>query len=188
MSSWSRPWSLFVLQRWCELHIRLALHAKGRRTRQLEPSRVGRKGSGHRDRRGPQRGEESAALSGSSCAMWAKSMSSIRSTDATPRDRSILWREGGAVSLSGWMAEEAAVGDGYIFRWPHDWVFLLDADEVLTPELTEEIRRAIQMQDDQRLLHRAADVLSWPGVCATAMPVSGSSRFFRRGKGHFECR
>ena len=48
----------------------------------------------------------------------------------------------------------------------HDWVLLLDADEVLTPELTAEIRRAIQSTEMQRLPRCAQDVLPGSGVAA----------------------
>jgi glycosyltransferase involved in cell wall biosynthesis len=69
----------------------------------------------------------------------------------------------------------------------HEWVFLIDADEALTPELTAEIRRAIhdpsvdgyyislQMYFLGRLL-RHCDARFW------------KLSLFRRGKGAFECR
>ena len=69
----------------------------------------------------------------------------------------------------------------------HDWILLLDADEVLTPELTEEIRRAIQSPDTNGYyialrIHFLGRVLR-----------HGDARFwklslFRRGKGKYECR
>jgi glycosyltransferase involved in cell wall biosynthesis len=69
----------------------------------------------------------------------------------------------------------------------HDWVLLLDADEVLTPELTSEIRRAIQSTEINgyyislrmyflgRVL-RHGDASFW------------KMSLFRRGKGKYECR
>lgn len=69
----------------------------------------------------------------------------------------------------------------------HDWILLLDADEVLTPELTAEIQRAIQN----------------PGINGYYIALRmyflgrvlrhGDARFwklclFRRGKGKYECR
>jgi len=69
----------------------------------------------------------------------------------------------------------------------HDWVLLLDADEVLTPELTAEIRRAIQSTEINgyyislrmyflgRVL-RHSDASFW------------KLSLFRRGKGKYECR
>jgi len=69
----------------------------------------------------------------------------------------------------------------------HDWVLLLDADEVLTPELTTEIRRAIQSTEINgyyislrmyflgRVL-RHSDASFW------------KLSLFRRGKGKYECR
>ncbi|HYM79341.1 MAG TPA: glycosyltransferase family 2 protein [Candidatus Dormibacteraeota bacterium] len=68
-----------------------------------------------------------------------------------------------------------------------DWVFLIDADEVLTPELTEEIRRSVtreelngcyvslQMYFLGRVL-RHGDANFW------------KLALFRRGKGRYECR
>jgi len=69
----------------------------------------------------------------------------------------------------------------------HDWVLLLDADEVLTPDLTAEIRRAIQSTEINgyyislrmyflgRVL-RHSDASFW------------KLSLFRRGKGKYECR
>ena len=69
----------------------------------------------------------------------------------------------------------------------HDWILLLDADEVLTPELTAEIRRAIQSNEVNgyyialrmnflgRVL-RHGDASFW------------KLSLFRRGKGRYECR
>lgn len=69
----------------------------------------------------------------------------------------------------------------------HDWILLLDADEVLTPELVAEIREAIKDQSmngyriclqmyflGRRLRH--CDANFW------------KLSLFRRGKGRFECR
>jgi glycosyltransferase involved in cell wall biosynthesis len=69
----------------------------------------------------------------------------------------------------------------------HAWILLLDADEVLTPELTDEIRAAIQNPaiDGYFLLLRTwflgralrhGDVSLW------------KLSLFRRGKGRYECR
>jgi glycosyltransferase involved in cell wall biosynthesis len=69
----------------------------------------------------------------------------------------------------------------------HDWILLLDADEVLTPELTAEIQRAIQNPGINGYyialrIHFLGRVLR-----------HGDARFwklslFRRGKGRYECR
>jgi glycosyltransferase involved in cell wall biosynthesis len=69
----------------------------------------------------------------------------------------------------------------------YDWVFLVDADEALTPELAEEIKRAIQ---DPRLdgyyialqMFFLGRVLRYGGAGFYKLSL------FRRGKGHFECR
>src|ERR1700693_2930255 len=69
----------------------------------------------------------------------------------------------------------------------YDWILLLDADEVLTPELGEEIRAAIQNPaiDGYSILLRTwflgralrhGDVSLW------------KLSLFRRGKGRYECR
>lgn len=69
----------------------------------------------------------------------------------------------------------------------YDWIFLVDADEALTPELAEEIREAIQDPNydgyyvalrmfflDRELRHSGANFYKLS--------------LFRRGKGRFECR
>src|SRR6202167_318193 len=69
----------------------------------------------------------------------------------------------------------------------YDWILLLDADEVLTPELAEEVRSAIQnpavngyfIQLRTRFLGRVlrhGDVGLW------------KLSLFRRGRGRYECR
>ena len=105
-----------------------------------------------------------------------------QSTDATVGDCAILWREGRSVSLSGWMAQETSVGDGHSAARRYDWIFLVDADEALTPELAEEIRRAIRESERQRLLHFACACIFWVACCATAVRASGSSPCSAEGK------
>lgn len=69
----------------------------------------------------------------------------------------------------------------------HDWIFLVDADEAMTPELSAEIGDAIQRPDidgyyvalrmfflGRELRHGGANFYKLS--------------LFRRGKGHFECR
>ncbi len=69
----------------------------------------------------------------------------------------------------------------------YDWIFLVDADEALTPELADEIKGAIQDPDrdgyyialrmfflDRELRHSGANFYKLS--------------LFRRGKGRFECR
>src|SRR5437899_4524039 len=69
----------------------------------------------------------------------------------------------------------------------YDWIFLVDADEALTPELAEEIKRAIR---DPRLdgYYIALQMF----FLGRALDHSGASFYklslFRRGKGRFECR
>jgi hypothetical protein len=69
----------------------------------------------------------------------------------------------------------------------HDWILLLDADEVLTPELAEEVRRAIQNPaiDGYFILLRTwflGRVLRHGDVSLWKLSL------FRRGKGRYECR
>jgi glycosyltransferase involved in cell wall biosynthesis len=69
----------------------------------------------------------------------------------------------------------------------NDWILLLDADEAVSPELTEEIRQAIL---DPRFdgYHIALQMF----FLGRALLHSGASfdklSLFRRGKGRFECR
>src|ERR1700693_6019932 len=69
----------------------------------------------------------------------------------------------------------------------YDWILLLDADEVLTPELGEEIRAAIQNPaiDGYSILLRTwflGRVLRFGDVALWKLSL------FRRGKGRYECR
>ena len=77
----------------------------------------------------------------------------------------------------------------------YDWILLLDADEVLTPESAEEIRQAVRDPRFQRLLFRFADV--FPGTSAsprrcqllhqpsTSSPRQGPLRVPLQGSGCF---
>jgi glycosyltransferase involved in cell wall biosynthesis len=69
----------------------------------------------------------------------------------------------------------------------HEWVFLADADEALTPELSEEMRQAIQ---DPRF---DGYYVGLQMFFLGRVLRHGGARFyklslFRRGKGRFECR
>jgi glycosyltransferase involved in cell wall biosynthesis len=69
----------------------------------------------------------------------------------------------------------------------YDWIFLLDADEVLTPELGEEIRQAIQDRtyDGYYIalrMHFLGRMLRHSGASFYKLSL------FRHGRGHFECR
>src|SRR6202140_3100790 len=69
----------------------------------------------------------------------------------------------------------------------HDWILLLDADEVLRPELAEEIRAAIQNPaiDGYSILLRTwflGRVLRYGDVALWKLSL------FRRGKARYECR
>jgi len=69
----------------------------------------------------------------------------------------------------------------------YDWILLVDADEALTPQITEEIRRAIQ---DPRIdgYHIALRMY----FLGRELQYSGATFYklslFRRGKGRYECR
>jgi glycosyltransferase involved in cell wall biosynthesis len=85
----------------------------------------------------------------------------------------------------GWPKKRQWALDSLSFE--NEWVLLLDADEILTPELADEVRSAIQNPRFQgyylflrmnflgRVL-RFGDAGFW------------KLSLFRRGKGHFECR
>ena len=69
----------------------------------------------------------------------------------------------------------------------YDWVFLVDADEALTPELSEEIRRAIQNSETNGYyVGLQMYFLGRPLRHSDASFYKLS--LFRRGLGHFECR
>jgi glycosyltransferase involved in cell wall biosynthesis len=68
-----------------------------------------------------------------------------------------------------------------------DWILLLDADESLTPELTEEIRQATQNPDITGYyvalrMHFLGRVLRYGDASFWKLAL------FRRGRGRFECR
>ncbi len=69
----------------------------------------------------------------------------------------------------------------------HDWIFLVDADEALTPELADEMRQAIQ--DPRFDGYYVALQMFFLG---RALRHGGAQFYklslFRRGKGRFECR
>jgi glycosyltransferase involved in cell wall biosynthesis len=69
----------------------------------------------------------------------------------------------------------------------HDWILLIDADEALTPQLEEEIKRAIDGRkfDGYRIalrMHFLGRELRHCGASFFKLSL------FRRGKGHYECR
>src|SRR5271154_832361 len=70
----------------------------------------------------------------------------------------------------------------------YDWILLLDADEVLTPELVEEIRRALR--DPRYNGYYFALRMYFLGRVLRHGDASfyTSPRLLRRGKGRFECR
>src|SRR5258708_5797187 len=85
----------------------------------------------------------------------------------------------------GWPKKRQWALDSLPFE--NDWVLLLDADEVLTPDLTDEIEEAIR---DPRLVgYRVFLRINFLGK---DLRFGGSGfwklSLFRRGKGHFECR
>jgi hypothetical protein len=69
----------------------------------------------------------------------------------------------------------------------HDWVLLLDADEVLTPELTAEIRRAIQNTEINGY-YIALRMYFLGRVLRHGDASFWKLSLFRRGKGKYECR
>jgi glycosyltransferase involved in cell wall biosynthesis len=85
----------------------------------------------------------------------------------------------------GWPKKRQWALDSLSFR--NDWVLLLDADEVLTPDLANEIREAIR--DPDLMGYRVFLRLNFLG---RELRFGGNGfwklSLFRRGKGHFECR
>ena len=69
----------------------------------------------------------------------------------------------------------------------YDWILLLDADEILTPELVEEIRRAVQDPGVNGYSIRLQ--LYFLGRVLRHCDASfWKLSLFRKGRGHFECR
>ena len=85
----------------------------------------------------------------------------------------------------GWPKKRQWALDSLSFQ--NDWVLLLDADEVLTPDLANEIREAIR--DPNLIGYRVFLRLNFLG---RELRFGGDGfwklSLFRRGKGHFECR
>ena len=69
----------------------------------------------------------------------------------------------------------------------YDWVFLVDADEALTPELAEEMRHAIQDPDFDGY-YIALQMFFLGRVLRHGGAGFYKLSLFRRGKGRFECR
>ena len=92
--------------------------------------------------------------------MSARSTSSIRKA---PMKLSRLRRSHGAHVVQfhyqgGWPKKRQWAMESLPLAY--DWIFLVDADEALTPELAEEIRSAIQNPDCRWILRRAPNVFS----------------------------
>jgi glycosyltransferase involved in cell wall biosynthesis len=109
-----------------------------------------------------------------------------QSTDATPEiARSLGAKVEQFHYQGGWPKKRQWAMDNLPLRY--DWILLIDADEALTPDLTLEIRQAIQTPDCDgyyislrmyflgRVL-RHGDATFW------------KLSLFRRGKGRYECR
>jgi len=69
----------------------------------------------------------------------------------------------------------------------HDWILLLDADEVLTPELTEEIRRAVADPEIDGYFIRL-QLYFLGGILRHGDASFWKLSLFRKGRGRFECR
>jgi glycosyltransferase involved in cell wall biosynthesis len=85
----------------------------------------------------------------------------------------------------GWPKKRQWAIDSLPFAY--DWILLIDADEALTPELTQEIRQAIK---DPRLDGYYIGLQMF--FLGRQLRHSGATfdklSLFRRSKGHFECR
>ncbi len=69
----------------------------------------------------------------------------------------------------------------------YDWIFLVDADEALTPELASEIQRAIRNPDYDGYYIALRMFFLGRELCHSGASFYKLS-LFRRGKGRFECR
>jgi glycosyltransferase involved in cell wall biosynthesis len=69
----------------------------------------------------------------------------------------------------------------------YDWILLLDADEVLTPELVEEIRRALQNPEMNGYFIRL-QIYFLGRVLRHCDASFWKLALFRKGRGRFECR
>ena len=109
-----------------------------------------------------------------------------QSTDATPE----IARTFGAKVVQfhyqgGWPKKRQWAMENLPFEF--DWIFLIDSDEALTPELAAEIRSAIQNSSfnghyiSQRM-HFLGRVLRYGDASFWKLAL------FRRGKGRYECR
>ena len=109
-----------------------------------------------------------------------------QSTDATPE----IARSFGAKVVQfhyqgGWPKKRQWAIDTLPIEF--DWILLVDADEALTPELADEIRRAIADGADNGYfislrMHFLGRILRHGGAGFWKLAL------FRRGKGHYECR
>ncbi len=121
------------------------------------------------------------------CAGWARFTSSIpQSSDGTAE----IARSFGAKVVQfhyagGWPKKRQWAMDTLPLAC--DWVFLMDADEALTPELAAEMRLAIQ---DARFdgYYIALQVVFLGRVLRHGGAGFYKLSLFRRGKGRFECR
>jgi glycosyltransferase involved in cell wall biosynthesis len=109
-----------------------------------------------------------------------------QSTDATPE----IARSYGAKVVQfhyqgGWPKKRQWAMENLSFA--HDWIMLIDADEALTPELTAEIRPAIENPSVDGYyislrMHFLGRVLRHGDIGFWKLAL------FRRGKGRYECR
>ena len=121
---------------------------------------------------------------------FAASPRSMSSTRRVPTKRSRLPRLTARMLFS-FTTEEAGPrsdsGRSSLCRLPYDWIFIVDADEALTPELAAEIRTAVQDSD-----YDAYYVALRMFFLGRELKHSGASFYklslFRRGKGGYECR
>jgi len=109
-----------------------------------------------------------------------------QSTDATPE----IARSFGAKVVQfhyqgGWPKKRQWAMDNLPLAF--EWVLLIDADEVLTPELAEEIHSAIQRPDFDGY-YIALRMYFLGRVLRHGDASFWKLSLFRRGKGHYECR
>jgi glycosyltransferase involved in cell wall biosynthesis len=125
------------------------------------------------------------------CLRALEQMGEVIVVDSQSTDTTIeIAREFGAQVVQfhyqgGWPKKRQWAMDNLLLA--HDWILLLDADEVLTPELTAEIRRAVQNPEINGYyialrMHFLGRVLRHGDASFWKLSL------FRRGKGKYECR
>ncbi len=181
-TSWSRPWSLFVLQHWCAQNVERAFGMQQvEETPKLRSQNLRQQTPGDGDHPGPQRSPKSDPVPG---VLWGKSGNLVvdsQSSDATGE----IAREFGAQVVQFHYKEDgpkSASGPWTLCPWPtigfcysmptRSHAGIDGGNSACNPESRH-----------QRLLHCLTGCIFWAAFCATAMPASGNCRCSGEAKG-----